>query len=58
MLISNLAEKIGNKFFGNSEKLPFDVCIYGLELTISSLITPVLILVIGILFGDMLKEWR
>ena len=53
MLISNLAEKIGNRFFGNSEKLPLDVCIYGLELTISSFITTVLVIIIGILFGNI-----
>ncbi len=53
MLINNIAQKAGNKFFGDSEKLPLDVCIYGLELIISSIIGAIIVLIASAILGDV-----
>lgn len=48
-MISSLAKSIVNRFFNENDKYPLEVYVYGVELLISSLISTVVIFVIGAL---------
>lgn len=54
-MIHYLSERIAVFLFDNNDKYPLDIYIYGIELTLSSLLGAVIILILG-LFSGLLVE--
>lgn len=55
-MIHYLSERIAVFLFDNNDKYPLDIYIYGIELTLSSLLGTVIILMLGIFFGLIIES--
>lgn len=51
-----LSEKLAVYFFDNNDKYPFEVYVYGIELTLSSLLGMILILLLGLFSGFFIES--
>lgn len=55
-MLHSLSLRIANRFFDSSDKYPIDVYVYGIELLVSSLISTILILAVGLLTGTFAES--